>query len=79
MDAPMGEAVVCDAVKIPLKMHIGGPDTPLVSVGQSVSRVSSLPSPTEWGQYPRLHRRHRHPSDRRVHRDKEVKLWVPLV
>ena len=49
VDAPMGEAVVCDDVKIPLKMHIGGPDTPLVSVGQSVSRGQLIAQPNGMG------------------------------
>ena len=49
VDAPMGETIVCDDVKIPLKMHIGGPDTPLVSVGQTVSRGQLIAQPNGMG------------------------------
>ena len=41
--------IVCDDVKIPLKMHIGGPDTPLVSVGQTVSRGQLIAQPNGMG------------------------------
>ena len=45
----MGETIVCDDVKIPLKMHIGGPDPPLVSVGQTVSRGQLIAQPNGMG------------------------------
>lgn len=49
VDAPMGEYVSCDAVQIPLKMHIGGPDAPLVSVGQRVTRGQLIAEPQGMG------------------------------
>ena len=36
-------------VELPLRMHIGGPDAPLVSVGQSVTRGQLIASPNGMG------------------------------
>lgn len=49
VDAPIGPDLTCDHVRIPLKMHIGGPDKPLVSVGQSVTRGQLIASPNGMG------------------------------
>lgn len=49
VDAPMGDYIPCDAVQIPLKMHIGGPDTPLVTVGQRVTRGQLIAEPNGMG------------------------------
>lgn len=49
VDAPMGDTLSCDCVQIPLKMHIGGPDTPVVSVGQSVTRGQLIAEPQGMG------------------------------
>lgn len=49
VDAPMGETIHCDCVQIPLKMHIGGPDTPVVSVGQTVTRGQLIAEPQGMG------------------------------
>lgn len=49
VDAPLGPDVTCDAVRIPLRMHIGTPDAPLVSVGQRVSRGQLIASPNGMG------------------------------
>ena len=49
VDAPLGEAIHCDRVQIPLKMHIGAPDTPVVSVGQTVTRGQLIAEPQGMG------------------------------
>lgn len=49
VDAPLGPAIACDAVRIPLRMHIGGPDAPLVTAGQRVSRGQLIASPNGMG------------------------------
>lgn len=49
VDAPMGDTLSCDCVQIPLKMHIGGPDAPVVSVGQSVTRGQLIAEPQGMG------------------------------
>lgn len=49
VDAPLGPTLTCDHVRIPLRMHIGGPDSPLVSVGQSVKRGQLIASPQGMG------------------------------
>ncbi|MCD8300416.1 MAG: SLBB domain-containing protein, partial [Clostridiales bacterium] len=49
VDAPMGDYVVCDRVRIPLKMHIGAPDAPLVAVGDRVSRGQLIAEPKGMG------------------------------
>lgn len=49
VDAPMGPTIPCDAVRIPLRMHIGGPDAPLVTVGQQVSRGQLIAQPNGMG------------------------------
>ena len=49
VDAPMGPTLDCSAVRIPLRMHIGGPDTPLVSVGQAVTRGQLIAQPNGMG------------------------------
>lgn len=49
VDAPIGPDVPCGEVRIPLKMHIGGPDEPLVSVGQRVSRGELIARPNGLG------------------------------
>lgn len=49
VDAPMGPTLSCDSVRIPLRMHIGGPDAPLVSVGQSVTRGQLIAQPNGMG------------------------------
>ena len=48
-DAPMAGDVTVDTVRIPLKMHIGGPDKPVVSVGQSVTRGQLIAQPDGMG------------------------------
>lgn len=48
-DAPFAGYVDCEAVKIPLKMHIGGPDEPLVSAGQQVNRGQLIARPQGMG------------------------------
>lgn len=48
-DAPMAGDVTVDTVRIPLKMHIGGPDKPVVSVGQSVTRGQLIARPDGMG------------------------------
>ncbi len=49
VDAPLGPVLTCDAVRIPLRMHIGAPDTPLVSVGQTVCRGQKIAIPSGMG------------------------------
>lgn len=49
VDAPLGPTLTCDTVRIPLRMHIGGPDKALVTVGQSVSRGQLIASPNGMG------------------------------
>lgn len=48
-DAPMAGHVDTDLVRIPLKMHIGGPDRPLVSVGQRVTKGQLIAEPQGMG------------------------------
>ena len=48
-DAPMGPAITADAVRIPLKMHIGAPDIPLVSPGDRVRREELIARPDGLG------------------------------
>ena len=49
VDAPMGGSITCDQVRIPLKMHIGGPDAPVVSVGTRVTRGQLIAQPQGMG------------------------------
>ncbi len=48
-DAPMAGFVDTDQVKIPLKMHIGGPDRALVTVGQHVTKGQLIAEPQGMG------------------------------
>ena len=48
-DAPMAGEVSVDTVRIPLKMHIGGPDKPVVSTGQSVAKGQLIAQPDGMG------------------------------
>ncbi len=48
-DAPMAGYVDCALVKIPLKMHIGSPDQPLVGVGQQVKKDQLIAQPQGMG------------------------------
>lgn len=48
-DAPLGGYLSCDEVRIPLKMHIGAPDKPLVTEGQRVSRGQLIAEPDGMG------------------------------
>ena len=48
-DAPMGGFVDCADVRIPLKMHIGGPDEPVVAAGQHVSKGQLIARPSGMG------------------------------
>lgn len=48
-DAPMAGFVDTDYVKIPLKMHIGGPDKALVTVGQRVIKGQLIGQPQGMG------------------------------
>ena len=43
----MGGFVDCGEVRIPLKMHIGAPDTPLVSVGTWVRKGQWIAAPEQ--------------------------------
>ena len=47
VDAPMNGFVDCGEVRIPLKMHIGAPDTPLVSVGTWVRKGQWIAAPEQ--------------------------------
>ena len=49
VDAPMGDPVTCGQVRIPLKMHIGGPDTPVVAAGEHVARGQLIAQPNGMG------------------------------
>ncbi len=44
-EAPLGGSVDCGRVRIPLKMHIGAPDRPLVAVGARVSKGQPIAAP----------------------------------
>ena len=48
-EAPMGAFVDCSDVKIPLKMHIGGPDKALVTAGQQVTKGQLIAEPEGMG------------------------------
>lgn len=48
-DAPMAGFVDTDYVKIPLKMHIGGPDKALAAVGQRVTKGQLIAEPQGMG------------------------------
>lgn len=48
-DAPMAGFVDTDYVKIPLKMHIGGPDRALAAVGQRVTKGQLIAEPQGMG------------------------------
>ena len=48
-DAPMGAFVDCSDVRIPLKMHIGGPDRALVTAGQKVTKGELIAEPEGMG------------------------------
>lgn len=48
-DAPYCGYVECETVQIPLKMHIGGPDEPLVRAGQQVNRGQLIARPQGMG------------------------------
>lgn len=48
-DAPYLGTVECGTVRIPLRMHIGGPDEPLVSPGQQVNRGQLIARPQGMG------------------------------
>ena len=45
----MGAFVDCSDVKIPLKMHIGGPDKALVTAGQQVTKGQLIAEPEGMG------------------------------
>lgn len=49
VDAPMGDPVTCGQVRIPLKMHIGGPDAPVVAAGEHVARGQLIAQPNGMG------------------------------
>lgn len=48
-DAPMGPAITADAVRIPLKMHIGAPNKPVVQQGDRVTCGQLISEPTGLG------------------------------
>ena len=48
-EAPLGGFVDCRDVRIPLKMHIGGPDRPVVSVGETVAKGQLIAEPQGMG------------------------------
>ena len=48
-EAPLGGYVDSDEVRIPLKMHIGAPDIPLVSPGDRVRREELIARPDGLG------------------------------
>lgn len=48
-DAPTGNYLSCSEVRIPLKMHIGAPDKPLIAVGQRVTRGQLIAVPNGLG------------------------------
>ncbi len=48
-DAPMGGFVDCGQVRIPLKMHIGGPDEAVVAAGQHVAKGQLIAKPQGMG------------------------------
>lgn len=48
-DAPMGPAITADAVRIPLKMHIGAPNKPVVQEGDRVTCGQLISEPTGLG------------------------------
>ena len=49
VDAPLAGAIECDVVRLPLKMHIGAPDKPVVAVGEHVSRGRLIAVPDGMG------------------------------
>ena len=48
-EAPTGGCISCRNVKIPLKMHIGGPDSPLVTEGSYVQKGDLIAQPNGMG------------------------------
>ncbi|MCD8046468.1 MAG: 4Fe-4S dicluster domain-containing protein [Clostridiales bacterium] len=48
-DAPMAGFVDCDEVRIPLRMHIGAPDKPVVQAGQRVHKGDLIAEPQGMG------------------------------
>lgn len=48
-EAPLAGYLSCDAVRIPLKMHIGAPDVPLVAQGETVERGQLIGKPQALG------------------------------
>ena len=48
-DAPFAGTVEVQEVRIPLKMHIGGPDRPVVSVGAAVEKGQLIAEPEGLG------------------------------
>lgn len=48
-DAPLAGDVDTELVRLPLKMHIGGPDEPVVSVGQRVEKGQLVARPKGMG------------------------------
>ena len=48
-DAPLGPDVVCNAVRIPMKMHIGAPNRAVVNVGDMVRCGQLISEPTGLG------------------------------
>lgn len=48
-DTPLRGFVDSDNVRIPLKMHIGNPDTPLVTVGQHIKKGELIAKPQGMG------------------------------
>ena len=78
-EAPMGAFVDCSDVKIPLKMHIGGPDKALGDGGTAGDKGAADRGAGGYGcQDPCIHRRNGCVGDRRIHRDKEVRRWALL-